>query len=223
MAQHIKQILQGQKTTTADDQLMNQDEEKKLKALFMQTANEFIQKADPRKTFVVDQRNKEIISGLWNYFFNLPGIYDLNKGIWMAGPPGTGKSALLYIFSEFKRKLRSGFRVHTANDIAMQFEQTGDLDLFTDNSSGYLAVPVNLAIDEIGHEPRPSVHFGTKRNVIQYILHTRYTFWQHTGLKTYATTNLDMNDVGEYYGEAIRDRIPHMFNIIPMEGISRRK
>ena len=80
MAQHIKQILQGQKTTTADDQLMNQDEEKKLKALFMQTANEFIQKADPGKTFVIDPRNKEIISGLWNYFFNLQGIYDLSKG-----------------------------------------------------------------------------------------------------------------------------------------------
>lgn len=223
MAQRIKQIIQEQRITTPDSPPLSLDEEKKLKSLFVQTANEFIQKADPEKTFLIDERNKDIISGLWNYFFNIRGTYDLSKGLWLQGPPGTGKSAILYIFSEFNRKLRMGFKVHTANDIAMQFEQTGELDLFTSNSSGYSGVPVVIAIDEIGQEPRPSVHFGTKRNVIQYILHTRYSYWQHTGLKTYATTNLDMVDVGDYYGDAIKDRIPHMFNIISMKGSSRRK
>lgn len=118
--------------------------------------------------------------------------------------------------------LRRGFKVYTADDIAIQFEQTGELDLFTANSHGYLGGPVHLGIDEIGHEPRPSVHFGTKRNVIQNILHSRYTYWQQSGLRTYITTNLDMNDIETCYGAAIRDRIPQMFNIIPMDRESRR-
>lgn len=190
----------------------------------MEYGNAFVKKTDPKMSFELDHRNAKVILNLWNYFLKKPGELDLNKGIWLMGTPGTGKSALINIFSQFLRaEFRRGFSIHSANDIAIHFEQFGELDLYTTNNSGYLQSPIEFAIDEIGHEPIPSVHFGTKRNVIQYILHTRYSYWQQTGLRTFATTNLDMNEVEQLYGEAIRDRIPHMFNVIPMDGKSRRK
>ncbi|WP_159522925.1 hypothetical protein [Sunxiuqinia indica] len=218
----LKQLLRQKEITASVPNFKGFDEDK-LKRIFMNHAHAFVKTTNPDLKFIVDKDNKEIISSLWDYFLGKEGTLDPVKGIWMMGIPGTGKSGLLYIFAAFLREFRVGFKVHTANDIALHFEQTGELDLYTSNQNGYSGCPVNMAIDEIGHEPQPSVHFGTKRNVIQYILHTRYGYWQQTGLKTYCTTNIDMNEVEQYYGDAIRSRIPHMFNVIAVGGKNRRK
>lgn len=174
--------------------------------------------------FKVDQRNKKVISDLFNYFMGVPGNLDLQKGIWLEGEVGTGKSTIMSAFSQFKRTLRDGFKVYICSQVTTEYIQTGsiELDKYLNNKNGYLGVPVDICFDELGREPIPAKHFGTELNVFQHILHVRYSLWQQTRLKTYITTNLKPHEVEKYYDKYIRDRRKEMFNIIALTGESRR-
>lgn len=187
------------------------------KIRFMQIADE---KTGGR--FKVDDTNREIVSNLFYYFLNLPGRYDLNKGLWLEGPIGTGKSTLLNVFSAFMIHLEIGFKVYICSHVTSAYSLDGNLDMFLENKHGINGQPVDVGFDELGREPNPASHYGTKLNVFEHILHIRYSLWQQRGIRTFITTNLDAGKVGDLYGDYIRDRRKEMFNIIPVTGESRR-
>lgn len=87
---------------------------------------------------------------------------------------------------------------------------------------GYCKGPVPMCFDELGREPNPAKYYGTELNVMQHILHIRYSLWQQGGLKTFVTTNFNAKEIGDLYGDFIRDRRREMFNILVMNGESRR-
>lgn len=188
--------------------------------------------------FEVDDRNREIINDLFFYFHKLEGgRLNPEKGLWLEGDVGTGKSTLMNIFSNHLRRYwnGAGFKIYNCSTIANEYShrpkmKDGDdasldtLDRYTYNRYGYKAhTRVAMCFDELGREPIPAVHFGQKLNVMEHILHIRYTFWQSDRLLTYVTTNLDADKVEELYQDYIRDRRAEMFNIIAMTGKSRRK
>lgn len=172
--------------------------------------------------FRIDGRNQKLVGDLFNYFLEQPGELDTGKGLWLEGPVGTGKSMLMHVFSEFMKSLSKGFQVYICSSITTEYALTGNLDRYLENESGYINTPVPMCFDELGREPIPSAYFGQKLNVMQHILHVRYTYWQTTGLKTYVTTNCDAAKIEELYDNYIRDRRREMFNIIPVTGESRR-
>lgn len=172
--------------------------------------------------FEVDGTNRELVSSLFYYFLDLPGKYDLNKGIWLEGPIGTGKSTLLNVFSAFTRHFGIGFKVFICSHVTSQYSLTGDLDMFIENANGYTGKPVDMGFDELGREPNPAGYYGNKMNVFEHILHIRYSLWQQRGIRTFITTNLDAAQIEKSYGDYIRDRRKEMFNIIPVTGESRR-
>lgn len=188
--------------------------------------------------FEVDDRNREIINDLFFYFHKLEGgRLHPEKGLWLEGDVGTGKSTLLNIFSHHLRRYwnGAGFKIYNcatiANEYAFREESKNSmydnnpdvLDRYTYNRLGYKPFTrVHMCFDELGREPIPAIHFGQKLNVMEHILHIRYTFWQSEKLLTYVTTNLDADKVETMYGDYIRDRRAEMFNIVPMTGSSRR-
>lgn len=90
------------------------------------------------------------------------------------------------------------------------------LSQYTDRSCIY-----NLAIDEVGREPMDAKHFGTGINAIQTVLQLRYE--QRYCFYTHMTTNLDPDkEFSQRYGDYIADRVKEMFNVIKIEGESRR-
>lgn len=196
---------------------MTPEKEYHLKTKFLQVAH-----ACTHGVFSVNGRNQKLVGNLFNYFLGLPGELDTRKGLWLEGPVGTGKSMLMYVFSEFMKSLRQGFQVYICSTITTEYALTGNLDRYTQNEGGYISGPVPMCFDELGREPVPSNYFGQKLNVMQHILHVRYTYWQATGLKTYVTTNCDAMKIEELYDDYIRDRRKEMFNIIPVTGESRR-
>ncbi|WP_050710496.1 hypothetical protein [Dysgonomonas sp. HGC4] len=173
--------------------------------------------------FVIDSSNRGVVTNLFNYFNGIEGKYSLDKGLWIYGDIGTGKSSLMQIFSEYMKLEFNGFKLHICNGIANAYSVSGDLDLYTYNQHGYIGKPVWMCFDELGREAVPANHFGTKLNVMQHILHIRYSLWQSSRLKTFVTTNCDPFQIESLYGDFIRDRIREMFNVILVEGNSRRQ
>lgn len=173
--------------------------------------------------FSIDGCNKQLVTDLFNYFNGIEGRYNLDKGLWLYGDIGTGKSSLMHVFSEYLKLDYNGFKVHICDSISNDYSRAGDLDLYTYNQHGYIGRPVWMCFDELGRETVPANHFGTKLNVMQHILHIRYSLWQSARLKTFVTTNCDPLQVEALYGDFIRDRIREMFNVILLEGTSRRK
>lgn len=219
----IQQVQQKKKTTPKDSNNFYEEYIQELKQLFWDTANEVV------PGFAIDDNNREIIPNLFYYFIGVEGKYDLNKGLWIMGGNGTGKTKLLKIFSVFGQKRFQGFKVYECMTISNEYATKGDIDKYTYNQLGAYGgqKPTDMGFDELGRETIPANHFGQKLNVMQYILHIRYSLWQSDGIKTYITTNLSTDEVHNLYdGEKdrfISDRCREMFNVVPLLGESRRK
>lgn len=197
--------------------------ERQLKNMWLEDANSWMSNHTTDR-FIIDNSNQEIIRNLFLYFLGFKGKYDLQKGIWLEGTIGSGKSALLHIFSQFLRRFNSGsFRVDSTLYISKYYADNGEVNLWTRNDSGIYSSkrPVEIAFDELGRELGDSGtdlsnYMGNKKNVMQYILHERHILWQQTGLRTHITTNKTALEIENLYGDFIRDRRAEMFNIIPV-------
>ena len=75
----------------------------------------------------------------------------------------------------------------------------------------FTSEPGALIIDEIGTEPRPFVHFGTKYNVIADVIRERYDAFKFYGAKTIVTTNLSFDEIEGAYGTRVESRCWEMF------------
>lgn len=178
--------------------------------------------------FVVDSRNQNMLNAIYNYCWGRDGKLDPTKGLLFYGPIGTGKSTLLKGLQRYFGKINHyaysfnrddlGFRFTSAVEISLTYGKKG-LDGLSDLIDA--SSMTNLAIDEIGKETTESKHFGNNLNVIQTILQLRYE--QRYRCITHATTNLDPNtEFTPLYGDYIADRCKEMFNVINMDGESRR-
>lgn len=190
----------------------------KQKRAFLSLANQQVEKG-----FAIDANNRKVVGDLFSYFCDIESSLDPRKGLWLMGDVGTGKTTLMRLFAEFARERSQGFKIHTCSDVASRYALTGNLDLYTLNREGYLGHPVAMCFDDLGREPLEACYFGQRLNVMQHILHVRYSLWQTSGLKTFVTTNCDVNDVEALYGRYIRDRVREMFNIVIVGGQSRRR
>lgn len=182
----------------------------------------YVAKQVTKGAFQIDDRNKDLVNDLFLYFHFQKGRLDLRKGLWLEGPVGTGKSTLMQVFSQYLKSLQMGFRVYICSQVTTDYSLTGDLSRYLDNAGWSSSGPVPMCFDELGREPLPAKYYGTELNVMQHILHIRYSYWQIAGLRTFVTTNANGNDIERLYGDFIRDRRKEMFNIIPVTGDSRR-
>lgn len=186
------------------------------KQAFMSLARERIE------GFVVDDANRHQIGSLFNYFYGLDCDLDPRKGLWLMGGVGTGKTTLMRLFAEFMRARGAGFRLHICSEVSAEYAATGNLDLYTYNREGYLGCAVPMCFDDLGREPEESNYFGQRLNVMQQILHLRYSLWQTEGVRTFVTTNCGSGDLELLYGSFIRDRVREMCNILVFKSGSRR-
>lgn len=170
-----------------------------------------------------------IVSWVWVYDDKNDLKWDFNKGLFLSGAIGRGKTLTLRLLYEYiadvvnrvpelydEHRNRLGRMWQSASMIANSYAAEGLPGL-----EGLIKPRQCLFIDEMGREPNPVSNYGTKMNVIQFLLQIRYDN-RHRSV-THVTTNMTLDDVAEEYGLYIADRCLEMFNFIEFNGESLRK
>ena len=154
---------------------------------------------------------------------------DYDKGWFLFGSIGRGKSLTMRLMHEYlrsvakrfpqyykKNKNRFGNDWKSASVITNLYAKDGLPKL-----GPMLEINHTLFIDELGREPIPASNYGTRMNVMQFVLQMRYDIRSYS--MTHVTTNLSLDDVAKVYGVYIADRCIEMFNFIEFRGESLRR
>lgn len=152
---------------------------------------------------------------------------DLNKGLYVYGVFGVGKTMFFKVMLAYLHSINKGFRYTTSDQLCSNFSISGFEAIeeysvvhqkMLDNAS-----PCNLFIDDVGQGANDVRHFGTTTNVIVEILQRRYRCFTDAGLMTHISTNLEPKEIKEVFGQYIYSRAKEMFNPILFPGSDKRK
>lgn len=232
--QHLSRFLQEQMANLKTSQKDSKDS-CNLKQYEAILKNSFISFASQKinRDFEVDNDNRASINAIFSCFVLkddqsigldvLKRKISTKKGFFIFGDLGCGKSTFMSLLSEFKKTNNdSTYKFLTAAEICQHYKQTGSIDKFTFNEDGVQGKPATYCIDELGREPKIVDNYGTKLDVLSQVLQDRYVLWQSKGVITHLITNLDFEELGNRYGEFIKERIVEMCNVIEFKGQSKR-
>lgn len=186
--------------------------------------------------YIIDDDNKFVIENLIKWFFGQEFLQNvvgkkktiqgrLNKGVYIAGPCGTGKSLILQVFQEFARNFKQKFIVnnkeigtmwatYNAHELVNKFRNGDDL-------RSLYSTPI-IHIDDLGAESNVAQYMGNKINVLQEILEVR----ADKGVMTLITSNLKPYDdkfdsIESKYGERVASRL-NALNYYSLTGEDKR-
>jgi predicted ATPase len=190
------------------------------------------------KPFVLDQNNQIIFDLLCYYFsgdHSFVAIADslgvsnpnLDKGLFLAGNFGVGKTWLMKLFARNKRQV---YHLHNAKQVADAFEVDGEeavrsfiqpIKNAVNDGTRFYQPFSGICLDDIGTEDIKT-NYGNKKNVIGDLIEKRYASG-NCGLMLHATTNLSAQDLKDFYGGRVTSRMREIFNFIELPGEDRRK
>ena len=138
---------------------------------------------------------------------------DLNKGLLLSGPIGSGKTTLMNLI-KLIAKPDNKFSVKPCRVIRFEFIQDG-YEVIHRYSKGklYQSDTRTFCFDDLGTEKNLK-YFGNECNVMAEILLSRYDLFISKKLKTHITTNLSASEIEKHYGNRVRSRLREMVNLI---------
>lgn len=184
------------------------------------SAQSIMAKRGVHRAYVVDDFNRQVIIQMYYYVTGSPEcIWNINKGIYLGGKVGCGKTVLLQALCDILHFV-SGYTVEMipANQLYKRIQQDGIMSLSRRP----------LFIDELGREQLEINDFGNRIRPINDLMEARY----EAGVRTFFTSNFSLenlskgrNDKGEKigYGKYVGERIQETTNIVIMPGDSRRE
>jgi hypothetical protein len=180
------------------------------------------QAEDQIQNFALSKEEEKIYKMLSLYFTGSSGFekygegFSLQKGIFLWGRVGCGKSSIMKIFMD--NPLQS-FGVISVRRVADIYKEQG-----SDVVYRYSQVK-SICFDDLGTEIEEGVksHFGNKKNVMADIILNYYDNNSTKNFKMHFTTNLDFDEIEKEYGIRVRSRLREMCNVISLEGINDKR
>jgi DNA replication protein DnaC len=147
---------------------------------------------------------------------------DLEKGILLAGPVGSGKTCLMNIMKHLT-KIEHKFIVKPCRDISIEFINDG-YGIIHKYSIGK---PMQheqrvYCLDDLGVENNLK-YYGNECNVIAEVLLSRYDIFISKRIPTHITTNLSASEIETHYGVRVRSRLRSMMNLIAYDKNTKDK
>ena len=191
--------------------------------------------------FIVDEHNSKVLRFLTYYFNNCilaenvfpDEDYKLHKNILLIGEPGTGKTMIMQIFSDYLRATNNEnyFRNISMTQLMNYHKVYGHIDKYTYNElkgastqEAYDGVaPFGVCLNDLGLATEKQKSFGTLlTQITDEFLFARYEIYQQYGKRYHITSNLTVRELKERFEKRLIDRFKS-FNVIELHGGSRRK
>ena len=152
---------------------------------------------------------------------------DSTFGLFLCGGAGNGKTTILRALKNLVDFIKSnepysssqysspthGFIIISAKDLVVLAKAYSNQtrDNYSDVEKYKLLRTIEvLAIDDLGTEPRESIHYGDYVTAVMDIISFRY----EEQFCTLASSNLAASEIAEYYDERIADRFREMMHIV---------
>lgn len=180
---------------------------------------------------IINESNKKILVIFLAYFtgdFEMLEKYNINpnKGIYLCGDYGTGKTLIFSAFNEFTNFLWvNKFKFFSVIDIIAETAKNGvqSIEKFQKNFSDGNTNAFHCYIDDIASVNEKVNHFGNQYNIMELLILARYEALTKYRKLTFFSSNLYPKQLKQIYNERIIDRLREMCNIIEITGKTLRK
>lgn len=142
---------------------------------------------------------------------------DLNKGLFITGNPGCGKTSLMKILARINTK--QPFALKSCKDISNGYSDNGfpALEKYKNflpiaKAQNYGFEFAGWCFDDLGFE-ETGKHYGNTIEVMTDIMEAIYNREMMIG-SIHITSNISGDEIEERYGNRIRSRMRQMFNMI---------
>lgn len=177
------------------------------------------------ESFDIDRDNERVVAAIGQWAVgDRQFLGRADRGIYLAGNTGTGKSWLMEILQAYCREKKMAVKIpghdnllplyvhiFLATDICDQYAKTGSID-------NVKRLPI-LCVQDLGSEPRESQYMGNRLDVMRRLIEYRGEFKDKI---TLFTSNIPMDKIAERYGDRVASRLADMCTYIVLKGRDRR-
>ena len=180
-------------------------------------------------SYQIDRRNKAVIAELFRYFIRDPECrLDLNKGLFVCGPVGTGKTSIMQAFSRFTNDYNfvNSFSMIYMEDLNIEIDEHGLASLkcfkFGDYCFDDIAIR-ETKINSFGTDIMPSDEIMQMRDRRFAKINSRPTHYtSNVNFNLFKNEKDDIEKLESTYNKRSIDRIKGMCNFVYLDGPSRR-
>lgn len=141
---------------------------------------------------------------------------NLEKGILLTGPIGSGKTSLMTLLNHFIPESQR-YVMKPCRDVSFEFISNGYETIHKYSNTTFWtasqSLPRAYCFDDLGTENNLK-YFGNETNVMAEILLSRYDLFVQKRMLTHITTNLSASEIEGFYGARVRSRMREMFNLV---------
>lgn len=153
--------------------------------------------------FKLTELESDLYDSFGNYIEGKESGLDKNKGVFIRGVVGSGKTIMFKMAQRFSFNFRSIMMLNVDRVIG-NIEAGEKYDKYLYNE---------WCFDDLGTEQKAN-QYGKGVEVFKRIIEERYDSWKFNGLITHFTSNLSNEEIMERYGERAYDRLKEMCNVI---------